>query len=129
MLYRDAELDNAAAARVSTGVKTADVSVGALAAALRSVCADAQDKRRIVGGPTLAAPLGDLEAATGWLHDKPHPDTKTGEHVDQGVRAEKIDPAAEKITHTRLGYPQNLGRLGLLQPSGRDHLLELDHET
>lgn len=73
--------------------------------------------------------LGDLEATTGWLEDKPHADSKAGEHIDQHVGAEQVDSTTQEIAHPRLGDPQNLGRLSLLQISGGDDPLELDHEV
>ena len=74
-------------------------------------------------------PSGNLDAATGWLEDEPHPDAKAGEHIDQGVGAEQVDAAAQEMAHPRLGYPENRGRLGLLQMSRGDDPLELDHEV
>jgi hypothetical protein len=64
--------------------------------------------------------LGRLKTATSWFENEPHADTQAGEHVDERVSAEEVDPAPKQITHPRLRYTENFGRLGLLETSGRD---------
>jgi len=64
--------------------------------------------------------LGSLEAAAGRFENEPHTDTQAGEHVDERVSAEEVDPAPKQVTHPRLRYTENFGHLGLLEASGRD---------
>ena len=64
--------------------------------------------------------LCGLEAAAGRFEDEPHADTQAGEHVDERVSAEEIDPAAKQVAHPRLCYTENFGHFGLLEASGRD---------
>lgn len=73
--------------------------------------------------------LGSLEAAAGRFENEPHADTQTGEHVDERVSAEKVDPAPKQVTHPRLCYTENFGHLGLLEASGFDQLLDVDHQV
>ena len=64
--------------------------------------------------------LGSFDAAARRFEDEPHTDTQTGEHVDEHVGDEEVDPAAKQITHPRLRYTENFGSLCLLETSGRD---------
>ena len=67
--------------------------------------------------------LGDFQAMLGRFHDKLHFDAQMGEHIDKCIGAEEVDPAAKKITYARLGYSENPGRLGLLEPTRGDPFL------
>jgi len=56
------------------------------------------------------------------------PDAKAGQHVDERVDAEEVDPAAHPVAHPGLRAPKKFGRLGLLQSARGDHLLQVGHE-
>jgi len=64
--------------------------------------------------------LGSFEATAGRFENEPYTDTQAGEHVDERVSAEEVNPAPKQITYPRLRYPENFGHLGLLETSGRD---------
>jgi hypothetical protein len=48
------------------------------------------------------------DAAAGRLQDKAHVHTEVRQHVDQPIRAEQIDAAAQQIADTRLSDMQQL---------------------
>jgi hypothetical protein len=79
--------------------------------------------------PAELGSLGSLEAATGRFKNELNTDTQAGEHVDERVSTEQIYPAPKQVAHPRLCYAENFGRLGLLEASGRDQLLDLDHQV
>lgn len=91
------------------------------------------DRVLVLGAQWLPAAdperLGDLEAPAGRLQDQLHADSQQGQHIDERICAEEINPAAEEVADARLSDPKDLGRLCLLEASGLDQLLELDHEV
>ena len=56
---------------------------------------------------------GGLETAAGRFQDDLHADAKPGQHINDRVRAEKIDPPSQEIAHTGLRYTEDLSRLSL----------------
>ena len=49
--------------------------------------------------------LGDLEFVAGCLDNELHMTTESGQHINQRVRAEQVDPTAEQVADARLGHP------------------------
>lgn len=75
-----------------------------------------------------AGASGDFEAPARLLHEQSDPPAQAGQHVDQGIGAEQVNPAAEQIADPRLGDAQDLGRLCLSQAAGPDDLLDMKHQ-
>ena len=72
--------------------------------------------------------LGSPETATGRFENEPNTDTEAGEHVNERVSAEQVDPASKQVTYPRLRYAENFCHLGLFEASRRDQFLDLDHQ-
>lgn len=51
-----------------------------------------------------------------------------GQHADEFVNAEEFDPAPHQVTDTRLGDPEELGRLLLSEPTSLDELPDIHHK-
>jgi len=74
----------------------------------------------------LGTLVGDVLPAARRLYDEADVDAEPGQHVDQTVSAEQIDPPSEEVADARLRDAQNLGGLGLRQSTRGDRLLKLD---
>jgi hypothetical protein len=61
--------------------------------------------------------------------DNPDSNPKPSQHVDQGIRAEQVDPTAKEIADAGLPDAEDLRRLGLLEPSPLDRLLRGDNQV
>ena len=53
---------------------------------------------------------------------------ESGQHVDERVRTEKVDPSTEEIADARLSHTEYLGRGSLLETARLDEFLYLYHE-
>jgi hypothetical protein len=73
--------------------------------------------------------LGNFGTMAGALDDEPDTNSKLGEHIDERIGAEKIDSSPQQVADARLTYVKQLGRLGLLESTGGDRLLESDHQV
>ena len=76
----------------------------------------------------VTLPLRDLSGPGRRCHE-PYPNTEPREHVDESVSAEEFDPAPKEIAHTRLCNAHDPRSLRLLEASGLEYLLNLDHEV
>src|SRR5713101_6369181 len=63
------------------------------------------------------------------LHRETYLRSEPGQHVDQCVRTEQVDPPTEEIADAGLSHTEYLGRCSLFEAAGRDELLHLDHEV
>jgi len=73
--------------------------------------------------------LCDLQISPTGLDDQTNASAEASEHVNEGIRAEQVNPATEKVAYPRLGHSENLGSGFLLQATGVDDLLDLDHQV
>jgi len=54
--------------------------------------------------------------------------TETDKHVDDRVRAEKMEPASKEVADAWLAYAQHLRRRGLFHAPASDRLLQLKQQ-
>lgn len=66
----------------------------------------------------IARGLGDLEAAASWPEHDLDADLQAGQHIDEGVGAEQVNPSPEQIARAGLGHAEDLARFGLREASG-----------
>ncbi len=57
-----------------------------------------------------------------------HRSAKPGQHVDERIRTEEIDPPAEEIADARLGHTEHLRGSSLFEATRSNEFLHLDHE-
>ena len=64
-----------------------------------------------------------------WLDDDRYPGARAAKHLDEGVHAEAINPAADEVTDPRLSDSKETRGLRLGEPPGLDEPGESDHEV
>jgi hypothetical protein len=87
-------------------------------------------------GPILIIDKSALQAlcrlvawmAAGGRESKLDPDTRAGQHVDEGLDAEQVYFAANKIADPGLGYPKEFRGGVLRQLACPDEPLEFHHQ-
>ena len=63
------------------------------------------------------------------LHHAAHRRAKPGQHVDERIRTEQIDPSTKEIADARLGHTEYLDCSSLFETARLDELLNLDHQV
>jgi len=63
------------------------------------------------------------------LKDEPGADSELGQHVDQSLGAEEIDPATHEVADSRLSDAQQLSGLALLELARRNRPLEIQQQV
>ena len=78
---------------------------------------------------SLAGTLGDSSTLPGRLKNEFHADSKVSQHVDERFDAEEIEPTSNEVTDAGLGDAKETRYFRLCQSTGRDSLLDADHEV
>jgi hypothetical protein len=80
-------------------------------------------------GLATAHVLCSRDATARRLQDKTHAHAEPCQHIDQAVRAEEIDTAAQQVADARLSDVQHRRSLDLGQRSRRECFLELEEQV